>query len=956
MLTKIAFFIITFLSLNSFSNDERRNRIIQVINEELAEVTRLSQQKNNRDPELLLRAAELHLEKARLTRESENEKFLEVPVEKRRSIDQKSFFNNSTRSFLNANQYATAVTKSFPRYKDIADVYYILAFNARELKNYKESDKYFALARKKAPKGSKTEKKAQLALADSLYNKVKFSKAIPLYESALSGLNESWWTKDAFNLAWCYYRVKNYSKAISLMTEIHQRSQDARYINMKYFVERDLVTFFVDSKRTNEAIAWYRSKGIDYSSHLVKTIKVLTAQGRFTQAEQLLTEASKIQTNQEGRIEVLFLQLELFDKYNRIPGHLRASSELSELHQKGQINSDQFKVLDYQVAKKAAELQKSATSPLYKNVPKTRNARTRQAIAYFGLLAKIRPQATAEPIFFQGETAYAANRLSESMNYYLKAYEAGKKENKQKISTQAMEGMLATLGNKKFPAKQAEQYYIPVYTAFLKDDPKSARAKLIRQKLYKVHIDRKDYASAEQMLSEYAALYPQDFKTQEVMLAGLMDDARNKKDFNRFKGFIIQINDGKYKVSQKYANALRQMMTKIQIEDAQSALDKGDKATALKSYIRIYENPESTVRAKANAAYNLAALYYEANDLTESYKWAAFAINEMNDAEVKQFSTSFLAIGTNLFLRQRFQQSADLNTRTLAKLCKQGVAAKNTAFKNASFLWLAEGQIDKAEEVLGLGARCGVDLQSVNEVRIELAKEYLKLSRWESLETVVSPVITSKSQAPQTIIFLDALRRSYASVGGRGKSSFFGNKILEIYRSAKAKNQDIPVEALDIVAIGLMPKLEQKQNLLNSIVLSFPEENFNTQVKRKLAILDSLTGDVNEIQKTGSGKGIVKAYKTLINSYENFATELSRFTPEGKSDDYVTSFKKAMSGVWTPILQTAMKRRLEVKNLINSNNVLSEDNNEMLSSQGSTVIGQFTLSKNLVLMDRGGAK
>jgi hypothetical protein len=153
-----------------------------------------------------------------------------------------------------------------------------------------------------------------------------------------------------------------------------------------------------------------------------------------------------------------------------------------------------------------------------------------------------------------------------------------------------------------------------------------------------------------------------------------------------------------------------------------------------------------------------------------------------------------------------------------------------------------------------------------------------------------------------------------------------------------------------------MPKLEQKQSQLDSIVLSFPEDTFNNQVKRKLAILDSLTGDVNEIQKTGSGKGIVRAYKLLINSYEKFASELSRFTPEGKSEDYVASFKKAMSGVWTPILQTALKRRQEVKELIVSNNIISDDNNEMLSPQGTNLVAQFRLQQNLILMDRGGAQ
>jgi tetratricopeptide (TPR) repeat protein len=938
------------------SEEERRNRILEIIDEELNEVTRLSKQRNNRDPELLLRAAELNLEKARLVRESENERFLALPAEQRRSADQDRAYAGSNRNFQVANQYATAVTKQFPKYKDIADVYYILAYNARELKQYDQAQKYFSLATKKAPKGSSTFHKSQLALADSLYNKAQFSKAIPLYESALSKLKETWWTKDSFNLAWCYYRVKNYTKAINLMKEIHQKSSDQRFINMSHFVERDLGGFFIEARRTDEAIKWYKTQNIDFSNHLIKIAKVLIAQGKFTQAEQLANEAASMQKTTEGRAEVLTLQLDLFDKFEKVPPHLKASEELTKLFEARKLDKSQTKILEYQVAKKAAELQKAASSDIYKNVKKTRELRARQANDYFSLLARLRPGQTAEPTFFKGETAYAAGKYTEAMDSYQLSYSSALKEKNTKVASQSMEGMLAALGQKEFPQALAEKYYIPVYTSYLAHDGSSARAKVIRQKLFKVYMSRNDVDNAEKVMSDYAKNYPDDFKTQEAMLAEVMEQARKKKDYSKVKFFVSEINNGTYKVSKKYADALRQLMTKIQIEGAQMALDKGDKSSALKSYIRIYSSTESTPRAKANAAYNLAALYYEAGDLPESYKWAVIALQEMDAKEAKQFSNSFLAISSNLFLRQRFQQSADLGARTVAKLCTEGLAAKNTAFKNSVFLWLAEGKIEKAEEVMALGARCGIDLVTMNEARIELAREYLRLKRWESLADVIKPVTASKSQAPLTIVYLESLRQTYIGLGDSAQAQQLGSQILSIYREAKVKNLDIPVEALDIIALGLMPKLEQKRIQLGNMKLDFPEQNFNQTVKLKLSILDSLTVDVNEIQKTGSGKGIVKAYKILVNSYERFAEELRLFSPEGKSPEYVESFRKAMSGVWTPILQTAQKRRMDVKQLIQKNTILAEDNFEMLAIQGAEVVPFYNKQGPMVLMDRGGIK
>lgn len=938
------------------SEDQRRGRILQIIDEELQEVIRLSKQRDNNDPELLLRAAELNLEKARLQRESENEKFLAIPAEERREADQSKAYAQSNKSFGVANQYALAVTKKFPNYKDIADVYYILAFNARETKKYEEAQNYLNIATKKSRKGSNTFYKSKLALADSYYNAQKYEKAIPLYETALSKLNETWWTKDAFNLAWCYYRVRNYDKAINLMKEIHKKSSDQRYINMKYFVERDLGIFYVDARRGQEAIAWYKAQGIDFSGHLIKIAKVLIPQGKFTQAEQLVNEAAALKKDPQSKVEVLFLQLDLFDKYEKVDPHLNAATELTQFAVKGSLDDTQMRILDYHVAKKAAELQKSASAEIYKNVKKTREKRALLADSYFELLAKLRPNKASEAQFFRGETAYAAGRYEAAIAAYQLAFEMAQKEGNKKIASQSMEGMLATLGQPSFSGAQAEKYYVSVYSNYLKQDPKSDRAKLIRQKLYKIYIDRKDYVQAEATLASYAEAFPEDFKTQESMLAGVMDEYRKKKDYARIKGFVSQINEGKYKVSKKYADALRQMMTKIQIEDAQAALDKGDKSGALNNYLRVYNNPESTARAKANAAYNLAALYYEASDLSQSYQWATVALKEMEVKEVKQFADSFLAISTNLFLRQRFQQSADLGLRTVAKLCQEGLSAKNTAFKNSAFLWLAEGQPDKAEEVLALGAKCGIDEITQNEVRLELSKEYAKLKRWESLEQAVGFVSKSKNQAPATIIYLEMLRNVYANTGDAAKSNEYGQQIMTIYRDAKAKNLDIPVEALDLIAFGLIPRLEQKKNVLKELRLEFPEQKFNQIVKQKLAGLDALTVDVNEIQKTGSGKGIVRAYKHLINAYEEFAVELRDFTPPEKSADYIESFKKAMAGVWTPILATAQKRREEVVALIEKNTILSNDNFEMLASQGSDLAPQYRHVESMVLMDRGGVR
>ena len=68
---------------NSFGS--RVSQLLSVINQELGEVVRLSKQKSHSDPYLLLRVAELHLEKARLIKNQENKKYISLPPNKRKS-------------------------------------------------------------------------------------------------------------------------------------------------------------------------------------------------------------------------------------------------------------------------------------------------------------------------------------------------------------------------------------------------------------------------------------------------------------------------------------------------------------------------------------------------------------------------------------------------------------------------------------------------------------------------------------------------------------------------------------------------------------------------------------------------------------------------------------------------------------------------------------------------------
>jgi tetratricopeptide (TPR) repeat protein len=933
--------------------DERRQKILGIVDEELAEVSRLARTQNFKSPDTLLRMAELNLEKARLFKEVENEQYLAIPPEERAKVNKTDYFSKSSKFFDDANDAALVVVKKFPNYSSIGDVYYILAYNYKELGNNEAAMKYFKLASGSA-KDPKIAVKSKLALADYYYNDKKYKEAIPLYEATLNRTDDKWWTKDAFNLAWSYYRVKNYDRAISMMKDVHQKS-GGKYVDMRSQVERDIGIFYVDANRINEAIQFYEKNGLNYTEQFVKISTAITSQGRFEQAEKLLAKVKSMEKDRSRRTEIMMAELNLFDKFNKIPEHLAICRELVLQHSKSPLEKTYFDRLSFHVNKKAAELQKAAASDIYKSVPKTKAQKAKESMAYFELAAKLNPEEKAEKVFFQAETAYVAEDFGRAIGLYIESFDSAKSKGNKKILSQSLEGMLSSLGQPSLSKAIAEKSYIPVYSRFIEVDTKSERASSIFVKLFNAQFDANDIAGAEETMGKFAKNFPKYFKTQEGMLAKIMEHYRSKKDYASVKRYVERINQGEFRISKKYAEALKTLMTKIQIEGVQQSLEKGEKATALKGYLQIYESSESTPKAKTNAAYNLAALYFEMGETAQSYQWAVTALNDMEVSDVAKFSDSFLSMAAGYFLRQGFEQSADLSDRMLTKLCRENSSNKPVAYKNAIFISLASGDIDKALEVRSKSKSCGIPDQTVAEVSLEITKELIKLKRWEKVQTILEEMESNSRNFPNLIKPYEDLRKEFVAIGIEEEGRKIFEKQTRFYREARAQKLDIPVEALDLMAARMLKSVEDKRRRLEQLTLSFPEELFNSTVKSKLQLLDQMATEVNEIQKIGSGKGIVDAYNHVIISYETFARSLRDFIPEGKSPEYVESFKKAMAEVHGPILQNANKQRAEIRKLIMENKILSASNFNVLFSQ-SEAGKRYLTEKEAILMDRGGRR
>ena len=112
---------------------------------------------------------------------------------------------------------------------------------------------------------------------------------------------------------------------------------------------------------------------------------------------------------------------------------------------------------------------------------------------------------------------------------------------------------------------------------------------------------------------------------------------------------------------------------------------------------------------------------------------------------------------------------------------------------------------------------------------------------------------------------------------------------------------------VDMAAQEKLQNLNKVIKTLNQIKLRFPEKTYNSLLEKKFKTLDFATSKMIEVQKVGSGSGIVKSYQLIVEAYQRVAKEVENFVPPGKSPEYVISFKKNMKQYSNALVQKSLE-------------------------------------------------
>ncbi len=939
--------------------EKRRQELIEILDEELKEVTRLNKQTGASRPEMLLRMGQILLEKGRILRDQENQKYLEISLDERIKINKDEQFKNSKRYFEQAQKTVLVLLSKFKNFDEKAEAYYILAYNAKEQKEDEKAKKYFEMSLKATRSESIISMKSRIALAEIYFNRGFYDKALELYEVALKDKSDKWWTKDAFNLGWCYFKTGKYDKAISILNESYELSKGKKYIDMTKSIERDIAYFYTEASRIREAVEFYRKANRNISEVLLKVGKYLKSQGKFSSAEKALTEGLQFKATDSDEVELNLELLSLYDKFGKEQNHLDACKALVRHFDKGLLSKEQIDILKFNAQKTGALIQKGIVEKTFNHNQDLLKRKTQAAVTYFMILAKISPEKSETPFYLSGETFYSIGDYDNAIVYYGEAIKLAKRNKNQDIEKKASSSLLSCLANG-VKKENEDKYLVSAYESYLSSNPKGDKASLIYQRLYTTYYTMKDIPNALSTLNRFRQNFPTENGPQERMLAELMDYYKTQNSQKELIELSNRIENGEFVVTPEFKSKVKALAMSLQFEKVEEASSKGDKKSALKGYFKIYKDPNTSAEAKKTSAYNIAVLFYETNDGKNLSLWADRALSMMKVEEVIRFEKDFILFTTDLFQRRMFQDSASLSEKLFDRTCNSASANVKTFFKNANVIYIAEKQFEKSRAIISKAKTCGVDKLLLADANLDLLNELASSQKWSSFSELLKSLEGDKDLAGLLISPVYIMATELESIGRIEESKNWQSKILSFYNLAKKNKVMIPPESLDVVAQVKLTNLQGEFQNLKLTQLKFPETIYNQTLKSKLKILESITNLAIEIAEVGSGNGIIRAYKLLTESHDYLAQEITQFQPEGKSPEYITSFKKGMKTITDPIIRQSNEFRQAAVKKIQSDQILSVDNFWFLSKSQLQVVPEFypEFSEKSIgaLMDKGGAQ
>lgn len=289
---------ITFQSLKS--DNEDYNSYNKILDQQINELRKLIQKtkSNNAKGELLLRLAELYVEKADLTKMIIEQKY-DQEVAKLRSKNSQvplpEIDYSPAQGFnKNAIQIYERFVTEYPSDPRLDQALFFLGYNYFELGDSKRGLNYYQRLSKEFPKSAYIVE-SRFALGEYYFENNDFKTALTQYQFVAQSKNKKLATFANYKAAWCLFKIGDYKSAIIGLEKIIKSSNGTKKGQVELRLDgearRDLILFYVEAGDASKAPRYFidllgETEGLNY---LEKLAYVYADRGDRDSARQIFS-------------------------------------------------------------------------------------------------------------------------------------------------------------------------------------------------------------------------------------------------------------------------------------------------------------------------------------------------------------------------------------------------------------------------------------------------------------------------------------------------------------------------------------------------------------------------------------------------------------------------------------------------------------------------------------------
>jgi hypothetical protein len=929
-------------------------KLNNLLNEEISTIKALGKL----GPRLKFRLIELYSEQVKLMKEKENAVFL-ASVSSSRRRKKSAYFRKSKSLFLKTQKMGLTLIKRYPRFSYKGSLFYTLALNSRDFGGDKNTEYFLINALKFTPKGLPKVHNIKTTLAEFYYNKKEYDKAIRYYNDVLVNTRDEWHSKHLYNASWCYFKKKDYNKAIELSKAAFKYGGHKKYVSLRNQVLGSIGLFHIFAKRVKEGVSFYLKNEELPMRYLVKMAKKTTVEGSFKDTRYILITALKNSKDKKQIDEQIMLHLNemaiyrTFKKYNLF---FNVSLTLEQIHLKTPLkeidNNDAVTKIKSLVGFQQVRLTKNLKLDVEDHDPKKR----KRVLKYFDILASFEPYNRDQYHYLQGETTYALGLYQMAASFYQKGFEFSRKNSnlkkktavvvkgqnpkklskefvkleldKMKLKRKFMDSLLAVL--EKDGLKKSEQVRLTKYTYenHLSYWPIDKRSRKLYSKLFNLYLGEDNEKDSLRVLELYVKNYKIDRKKQRSMLTLQIDFYIKNKNSDKLAYWINKLQAGYLSFKPDYIEKATLVLGGLLFQGFQKFEDGGKREEALRGYISLYENEKYPKDIKGKSALRTSLIHLKLGHIKDSLTWMNNSLLQFNNKKAFEQKDKMIAAAQRYSLLQNFKYSSILSTTLLKRFCSKKFPQKEELYTNSVYYQLLENNLSAAMFNQKLGRTCSIKKEFQDTLSLQILNFLSKNRKYKSFFKFYSK---NKNNSKLKNSFSETMLEMYWDTRYHGLK----NLTVSLRVLLKKDQTDLKVSEKTRVKISQIFNFEKfekdfKNKRFGKLdhAPKFDQPIFNKQLEANLLSLKKLGEAAKPLLSSGNPNVMLGVYVVLTDKTNQVVKVVGDYTPRGVPKEFVQGFKKAMQGLTRPLSNQTISYKQAGTKIISKYKIFSLYNTE----------------------------